>query len=298
MSAPPFLNRHLPAESVGQVSRVLPWLALFVRVSVGLGLLNGGLAGLIAGGGPRVLFGQGMGPGFLPGTEALFTALPYLELAAGLGLICGIFTTVMALVSCGLVLLIPLLMTYTMFTTMVASVAATPNGLGGMRGGMGLEFGLVSVGIALVSTPCFALLLFLSPQSINRFSLDAMIFPSDPVRPTDGPPSGPVELRIEDQRGAVDENGPVIASVAGPAVGQAYVAARPAEPKRIGFTIVGWSAVAGVPIWAVLLAPIFYASGSAEGFYPWPVGALMTSAVLGATGWVVGNVVDRGRGVL
>jgi hypothetical protein len=299
MSAPPVLRRHLPAESVGPVTRLLPWLALFVRVSVGLGFLNAGLAPLISGGGrPGMIYGPMPGSGFLPGTEVLLKALPYLELALGLGLICGIFTTIMALISCGLVLLTPILMTLTMFTTMAASMGTYATGFGGMRGGMGLDFGIVSIAIAVISTPCFALLLLLSPQSINRFSLDAMIFPQDPIRPIDGPPPGPVELRIDEQGRALDENRPMTAIVAGPVPRQVYVAPRPAIRKRVGFAIVGWSAVAGVPIWAIFLAPLFYASASSDGSYPWPVGAVMTAAVLGATGWVVGNVVDRARGVL
>jgi len=259
MSAPPFLTRHLPTESAGQVARLLPWLALFVRVSVGIGFLNAGLAAMISsgGGGARTLYGPGPGSGFLPGTEVLFQALPYVELALGLGLICGIFTTLMALISCGLVLLIPILLTLSMFTSMAASMGTLSTGLGGMRGGMGLEFGVVSVAIAVVSTPCFALLVLLSPQSINRFSLDAMIFPKDPIRPIDGPPTGPVEFRMDEPGGVLEANGPANANIAGPAPRQVYAAQRPAERNRLGFAIIGWCSVAGVPIWAFFLWPLF-----------------------------------------
>jgi hypothetical protein len=298
MSAPPFPTRHLPTESVGQVARLLPWLALFVRVSVGLGFLNAGLAGLISGGGPGMIYGPVQWSGMMPGAEVILKALPYIELAVGLGLICGIFTTIMALIACGLVLLIPILMTLSMFTTMATSMGTNPLGLGRPRGGMGIEFGMVSVAIAVISTPCFALLVLLSPQAINRLSLDAMIFPKEPIRPINGPPTGPVELRIDEPGGRLDENGPITASVAGPAAMQVDVAPRPASRNRVGFAIVNWFAVAGVPIWALFLAPLYYAPGSSEGSYPWAVGALMTALVLGASGWVVGNVVDRSRGVI
>lgn len=299
MNAPPVLSRHLPAESVGPVARLLPWLALFVRVSVGLGFLNGGLAAMISGGGgPGMIYGPGAGLGFFPGTDVLIKVLPYLELAVGLGLICGIFTTIMALIAWVLVLLIPILLTVNMFTAMAASMGTNTLGFGVGRGGMGLDFGVISVAVAVISTPCFALLVILSPQSINRLSLDAMIFPNFPSPPIGGPPSGPVELRIDDQSGPIDDKGSLTASVAGSAPGQVYLAPRPVEPKRLGFAIVAWSAIAGVPIWSLILWPLLYVASSSDGSYRWPVGAVMTAAVLAATGWILGNVVDRSRGLL
>src|SRR5437660_1128391 len=68
--------------------RVMGLLALFVRLAIGLCLLNIGLATVMASVGPQ-FGGPGMmggGPG-LPGIEMLVTVLPYLTLAIGVGLV-------------------------------------------------------------------------------------------------------------------------------------------------------------------------------------------------------------------
>ena len=162
------------STALNDSAKLLPYLAFAVRVGLGLGLLNGGLGGILSMR-PNSWGGvSGRSPGALGGLDVLLELFPYVELALGLGLVFGIFTTITALLSCAMALTIPLVMT-------VAILGAVMTGTGGVGyaygyGPAALQFSLMTVGITLAAIPGFALVVLLSPLSINRFSVDALIF--------------------------------------------------------------------------------------------------------------------------
>ena len=87
-------------------ARVFYFLALFLRVGLGLGLLNSGLVGFHiqqAGGGSPFLqmFGA------IPGGDPIFQFIPYLQMIVGLALVLGFFTTVAAVAAAVLSLIQP-----------------------------------------------------------------------------------------------------------------------------------------------------------------------------------------------
>ena len=189
MSSPNLIERLAPVVDPGRTAKLLPWMALLVRLGVGLGLLNAGLTAMSSNG--------GMNPGWNgprfggPGQpfESVFVLIPYLEIGIGVGLTFGVFTTLMAILAWILILAVPLLMTIGLIVTASAGVSA---GFGfGRPGWAGMEAGIMSLLIAVVTTPCFALLLALSPLSINTMSIDALMFqpPKSPFAPVDRRPA-------------------------------------------------------------------------------------------------------------
>lgn len=187
-------------------TKLLAYIALFLRLSLGLSLLNAGLAGVLSSNGP-----MGGMPGFggrggnpftggpaptPPGMEGLATVLPFAELVVGVGLVFGIFTTISALAGCALTLVTPLLVSVALITT--SGIGPAPN-----RFGIGFGFEVL-MQLPAQSALTYAALVLLSPSSINRLSIDALIFrrTAAPVfPPTAGPPgrtSGPTELTEAD----------------------------------------------------------------------------------------------------
>ncbi len=156
---------------------VLACLALFLRLAVGLGLLNFGMAAIMTAN--AAPFGGAMGlrpppmQGPMPGLEFLLSATPYACAAIGAGLVFGIFTTICALLSCGLAALLPLLMT---FHLLVAGGLAVTPGFNPMMRGFGPEAGAISIALCVFVAPTLVALVLLSAPAINRLSLDAYIF--------------------------------------------------------------------------------------------------------------------------
>jgi uncharacterized membrane protein YphA (DoxX/SURF4 family) len=139
-------------------------MILYLRLSMGLWMLNSGLAEVMPrkgpAGGPLNRFNLN---GKIPGTEPLAQLLPYVELGVGFALILGIFTTIVALTACAMSLIVPLLTSFTLVAQVgVNNPFANPFELAGM--------------FVNQSTLSYALLVFLSPPGTNRFSIDAMIF--------------------------------------------------------------------------------------------------------------------------
>ncbi len=156
---------------------VLACLVLFLRLAVGLGLLNFGLAAIMTASASPFGGWTGMRPpssqGFVPGIEVLFSALPYACAAIGAGLVFGIFTTICALCACGLTLFLPLLLT---FHLLVAGGMAFSPGFNPVMRGFGPEAGIFSIVLCVFVAPTLVGLVVLSAPAINRFSLDAYIF--------------------------------------------------------------------------------------------------------------------------
>ena len=175
--------------------RVLGLLALFVRLAIGLCLLNIGLATVMASAASTFGGGPGMGgQSTLPGLEMLVTLLPYLTLAIGVGLVFGIFTTVSALLACGLVLLLPLMITYQLVIAAgMPNAGFSPYNMMARFGGPGE--GIVLLFVSVFATPSFVALVLLSSPSINRYSFDALMFgrSASPVLPPAEPPRRPEE---------------------------------------------------------------------------------------------------------
>ena len=156
---------------------MLACLALFLRLAVGLGLLNFGLAAIMAA--SAVPFGgwTGVRPppmqGAIPGLEVMLSATPYACAAIGAGLVFGIFTTICALLACGLTLLLPLVMTFHLL--LAGGLAFTP-GFNPIMRGLGPEAGAISIALCVFVAPTLIALVLLSAPAINRISLDAYIF--------------------------------------------------------------------------------------------------------------------------
>ncbi|HEY2155190.1 MAG TPA: hypothetical protein VGH33_06140 [Isosphaeraceae bacterium] len=169
---------------------VFACLALFLRLAVGLGLLNFGLAAIMAA--VAAPFGgwTGMRPpssqGFIPGIEVLFSALPYACAAIGVGLVFGIFTTISALLACAVTLLLPLILTIHL---LIAGGLAFSPGFNPIMRGLGSEAGVITIVLCVFVAPTLVALVLLSSPGVNRFSIDAYIF-ARTTRPVFG---GPVE---------------------------------------------------------------------------------------------------------
>ncbi len=173
MSTSTLMDQLSAYNREGQITKLLPALACFARISVGLTMLNSGLMGIFAKSGRGSPFGNsGFGtPVTAPGMEGLIMALPYLELALAVGLIFGIFTTIVAFLSCLLSLLTPLLTTYML-------VSGSANGQGMNQFAMGLNpFSMLFPNQGMLA---YVLVVILSPLSINRYSVDALIFRQGP----------------------------------------------------------------------------------------------------------------------
>ncbi len=147
------------------------WVALLLRLGIGLSLLNTGLAGYIgaARGGPGMNAGMpGIAP---PGMEALFSALPYVTIALGLALILGFLTTASAVASGFYSLMTPLFMTI----RIVSSGAAI--GWPNPAGGLGDPFlGMLMMTTGLTGLLPQAALIWLSPLENHPYSIDALIY--------------------------------------------------------------------------------------------------------------------------
>ncbi len=199
------LQREPVAEGVAfPGTKLLPYLSLFVRLAIGLSLLDIGLATIMSsgpspfGGPPGWPPGGWGGPGAssgFPGVGLLVFVLPYAALAIGVGLVFGIFTTVAALMACGLALVFPVLLTLHMVIMGGINTNAmmmTPFG----PGGFGPEAGLTLLLIGLGITPGLVALVLLSPPSINRFSVDALMFQR--VAPPIVPPAAPPDAGVRE----------------------------------------------------------------------------------------------------
>ena len=156
-------------DPVRHVARLLPLLALFVRASIGLNMLNSGLIGIFSKNLGRNLFNNGAfgGPGTPPGSDALAGIFPYAELAVSVGLIFGIFTTISAFLACAISLIGPLLTTLSLVTSAGLGPAMNQNLMG---------FNLIGMLSPNTGVVAYVLLVAISPLRINRFSIDALIF--------------------------------------------------------------------------------------------------------------------------
>ena len=145
------------------------FVAFFLRVGLGLSLLNAGLMGYVLSrnGGGMNPFTQSMS--VIPGTEPLFDLVPYLQIVVGLALILGFFTTVAAAAAGMLTLLHPLAQT-------VALLAG--GGISARPGMFRFDPSFISL-LALGNAPTFLLtaaVLWLSSVRNNPWSLDGLMF--------------------------------------------------------------------------------------------------------------------------
>jgi hypothetical protein len=203
MSTPTTNDRWTTAALEGPWGRILPWLALFTRCTVGLCLLNFGMMQLIFGSSSANPPSADLGSVII---WILLQAVPYLGVAIGLGLVFGIYTTLNALLTCALALILPLVVLVTLISQSVLGTGGpgfqrSPYGLFGPEAGVGLIFASYAVFVM----PCLIALVLLSPMAINRYSLDTLMFgkPKPPMSPptetTDArPPGNPFDLEKPD----------------------------------------------------------------------------------------------------
>ena len=147
------------------------WVALFLRIGIGLSLLSSGLAGYFSQQG-RVFGGGGVwGQGLLTaGLEPFFAALPYLAIGIGLALILGFLTTASAIAAAFFSLLTPIL-------TIIQIIGAGASGGVNMGGRWGNDpFSAMMMSMLLPSLIPQAALIWFSPLENHPYSIDALIF--------------------------------------------------------------------------------------------------------------------------
>jgi hypothetical protein len=194
MSTPATNDRWTAAVLEGPWGKILPWLALFTRCMFGLCLLNFGLLMLL-----------NTSPNASPPVAdlasvtiwILLQGVPYLSIAIGLGLVFGIYTTLNSLLACGLTLILPVVLLVGLITqSFLGNGGLGPRGNPFGMVGSDVGVGLGIAGYAVFAIPCLVLLVLLSPMSINRYSLDTLMFGKPkapafrPVPPSEPTPSG------------------------------------------------------------------------------------------------------------
>jgi uncharacterized membrane protein YphA (DoxX/SURF4 family) len=159
------------SELLKPIARLLPVVALYLRISVGIGLLSNGLVSLV--GSTQNGFGGPFGGGsiFGPGMEPIAEVLPYVNLVIGLALIVGFFTTLFAMIAAAASFITPLLTSF----MIVASFGMSSGRMGGMGGMSGLIDSIL-MGTLGVQPITYVALILLSPMKINKYSLDTLIY--------------------------------------------------------------------------------------------------------------------------
>ncbi len=171
------------------------WVAMVLRLGIGLSLLSIGLSGYFAiqgpMGGPNFRFTNSNFPAIAP----LVSALPYLTIGLGLALILGFLTTASSIASACLVLLIPLLLAI----SIVVSGGSTMFGMG-MGGGPDQMITVMMVtAFYLPSLMPLIALIWLSPLENHPVSVDALIFNRVAPEPFSPPVPPAVPLATGDE---------------------------------------------------------------------------------------------------
>ncbi len=177
-------TRGLQGPDPGPIIRC--WVAMVLRVGVGLSLLNIGIAGYMA-----TQPGPG-GPGLMvintnfPAITPFIGGLPYAAIALGLALILGFLTTFTAIATACFFLLVPVL-------TAVSFLGSGPGLARGFGPGPDLPIGAILIAaFYLPSLVPQVLLIWMSPLANHPFSVDALIFGRAPVAdPSETPPTVP-----------------------------------------------------------------------------------------------------------
>jgi uncharacterized membrane protein YphA (DoxX/SURF4 family) len=156
-------------------------IALVLRVGLGLSLLNRGIVGYL---GMKAGGGTGFGPSPLsipPAIEPFYPSMVYAEMAIGLALVLGFFTTATTVLAAVMQLVIPVIQT-----------AITISGLNPYQGPPGLNIAILDRLAA--SGPnqllLIAAVLWFSPVATNRWALDRLIYsrPNGSAPPALAPP--------------------------------------------------------------------------------------------------------------
>lgn len=170
--------------------RTLVLIGLFLRLGLGIAILNAGLISYLQqsgfNGGGRGGFGSmffgGPQPSFGQAFEAI-KLLPYVEIAVGVALILGFFTGWAVLLAMAIQIFVPLVQTVLILLY---------HGQGNMNGMFGVESMFPSS--RLVTLLFGALVLWLCPAHRNPFSVDSLVFrPSFNVLPREPRPPGGLE---------------------------------------------------------------------------------------------------------
>jgi len=175
------------------------WAAFLLRMGIGLGLFNTGLAGYMAVAVPRGM-GPGMptlGPGmptfggFLP----IFGPMPYIEIALGMALILGFLTTASSIAAGLQLLLMPCMLTIQLATSGASSPGMMMPGRGWGIPNAGMLMMMEAGMLSLPGLLTHAALIWLSPLANHPYSIDALIFgraaPEAFSMPDPGPSDGP-----------------------------------------------------------------------------------------------------------
>ncbi len=183
-------GRLVPDANDRRFVQVIAIVALVVRLMLGMTLLTTALSALMGGMNNNFMgpFGGGGMRGSMTGTgvDAVLQAVPYLQLVTGLGLLLGVFTFVWSIVA-GLASIIPYGIVCAMLV-ITAGIAGSPNAFAIMSM-------LQTTILARGELFAIVLMIFLSHPSINRFSVDTLIYSPQrrmqQQRPRSGFPEGP-----------------------------------------------------------------------------------------------------------
>ena len=160
------------------------WIAMLLRLSIGLGLLNSGLTGYMSKGanGFQNMTGSGL--------EPLMAALPYFSIALGLALILGFLTKVTSIASGFFTLVSPLLVTVQIMTAAMTGMGQFQN----QGWGNNNPFMAMLVMNAAPSLIAQSLLIWLAPLENHPISIDTLIFGR---RSANIPQVAPAESKVE-----------------------------------------------------------------------------------------------------
>lgn len=163
------------------------WVALLLRLGIGLSLLSTGLSGYfgLQAGGMR-MGGGGPWGGGIPSLSVLdpfVSGLPYLAIGLGLALILGFLTTASAIGAGFFNLIMPVF-------GIVQTIAMGTMGGVNMGGRFGnFQFFEMMMGMGASNLLANAALIWLSPLENNPFSVDALIFGRNEIEPVEPMPA-------------------------------------------------------------------------------------------------------------
>jgi hypothetical protein len=163
------------------------WVALLLRVGIGLSLLSTGLAGYFGMQGGRLGGGSwGMGPS-MSMLDPFMSSLPYLAIGLGLALILGFLTTASAIGAGFFSLILPLFAIVQIALAGPSNTFAPGGGWAGNQQFLGM---LMSMTLPNLLTN--AAMIWLSPLENHPYSVDALIFGRNEMEPPAFPP-GPIQ---------------------------------------------------------------------------------------------------------
>ncbi|MFO0908457.1 MAG: DoxX family protein [Isosphaeraceae bacterium] len=156
-------------------------ISLMLRLALGVQLLNGGISNFyigqwIRGAGSSSGFGTYAQTGVFPGTEVAYSVLPFVQMAIGLAVLLGFFTSVAALLA-GISASLPMLLQ----TFALLGADIQPSGLG-FRGVEQIITQTIMGCVMALNVLIASGLIWFAGSGWNAWSLDTLMFGNRPRR--------------------------------------------------------------------------------------------------------------------